>query len=36
MKELLQREGGDVPSPSQGRQFHTMDWEGPPIFHIVE
>ncbi len=29
-------EGGDVPSTGQRGQFHMMDREGPPTFHIVE
>ncbi len=28
MNEMLQKKGGDVPSISQGGQFHTMDQEG--------
>jgi len=34
MNEVLQQEGRDVPSASQGGQFHMMDQEGPPIFHM--
>ncbi len=36
MNEMLQREGGDVPSINQGGQVHMMDQKCIATFHIVE
>ncbi len=36
MNKMLQQEGEVVFFNGWGGQFHTMDWEGLAILHMVE
>jgi len=36
VNEVLQREGGDVLSIGQERQFHTMDQKGLATLHVAK